>query len=90
MGKVGNLKVLVRPVVESQTEKKIGSIIIPVTVRHKMETIEAEVVEAGRGTPDIPMQVKAGDRVMVKDGDSRLRIGDCILLDQDEILFILD
>jgi co-chaperonin GroES (HSP10) len=89
MGKVGNLRVLVRPVAESATEKKIGSIIVPVTVRHKMETIEAVVVEAGRGTPSIPMQVKVGDRVTVKDGDSRLKIGDCILLDQDDILQIL-
>jgi co-chaperonin GroES (HSP10) len=80
---------LVRPVVESATEKKIGSIIVPVTVRHKMELIEGEVVQAGRGTPGIPMQVKVGDRVMFKDGDSRLRIDDCVLLDQDDILQIL-
>lgn len=89
MGKIGNLRVLVRPLNSATEEKKIGSIIVPVTVRHKMELMEGEVVETGLGTPDIPMEVKVGERVMFKDGESRLRINGCVVLEQEDILMIL-
>lgn len=66
----------------------IGSIYVPSTVRHKMETSEGEVVAVGSGSEEIPMEVSVGDTVIFMDGDHRLRIDDNVLLDLDDVLFV--
>jgi co-chaperonin GroES (HSP10) len=73
-----------------EQEKKIGLIIVPTTVRHKMDVIEGEVVEVGNGTPDIPMELRVGDIVKFKHGENRLIIDELVLLDQDDVLFIVN
>ena len=51
---------------------------------------EGEVIECGKGTPDIPMEVKVGDRIKFHNFDGRLKVGENILLDKEDILLILD
>jgi len=55
-----------------------------------METTEGVVEVAGNGTPQIPMEVKAGDRILFKNGTDRIVIDGLVLLEQEDILFILD
>ena len=90
MKKINPLKLLVAPKKEAQTEKKIGHIIVPGTIRHKKVLTEGLVVECGKGTPDIPMEVKVGDRIKFHNFDGRLKVGENILLDKEDILLILD
>lgn len=79
-----------RPKKTVQQERKIGSIIVPTTVRHKKVLTEGEVVQTGRGTPDIPMEVKPGDKILFHNMDNRLRIGEDILMDMEDVLLIIN
>jgi len=51
---------------------------------------EGEVIECGKGTPNIPMEVKVGDRILFHNFDGRLKVGENLLLDKEDILLILD
>lgn len=89
MKKVGNLFVLVNPITKQEKENKIGSIIIPDTVRHKSKLMEAEVMAAGNGTPLIPMEVEAGDHIMYMHNDNRPVVDDMILVQVDDIYLVV-
>jgi co-chaperonin GroES (HSP10) len=86
--KLGNLQILVRPLKQKAKEEKIGSIIIPGTLRHRKKLTEAEVVECGKGTPDIPMEVKKDNKVLFHNLENRIKINDCILISLEDVLFI--
>ena len=70
-------------------EKKIGSIYVPVTARHHMDVQEGIVEAAGSGTKEVVMEVQVGDKILFKNGDSRITVDGCVLIDQNEVLFIL-
>ena len=78
-----------------QTEEVRGGIIIPDTAKEKPQ--EAEVVAVGPGKLDdkgqrIPVDVKAGDRVLIgKYSGSEIKIDDeeLVILREDEILAII-
>ena len=89
MKKVGNLLILVRPQEKKIGEKKIGSIIVPTTVRHKKELTEGLVIQCGLGTPDIPMEVRPSDRIMFHLTEDLLQVEDCYLLKMEHVLFVL-
>ena len=83
------MKVLVVPNKDKETkEKKVGSITIPETLRHKKTLTEGKVIATGKGTPQIKMEVKEGDTVLFHNFDERIRIKDAILLEQNDILYI--
>ncbi len=88
MKKLKNSLILVRPIMTEAKEEKIGSIIIPSTVRHKQKLLEGEVLMTGKGTPDEPMEVRVGDIILFKDNDNRIRVEDNVLMEQSEVLFI--
>ncbi|OGR82612.1 MAG: co-chaperone GroES [Elusimicrobia bacterium RIFCSPLOWO2_01_FULL_64_13] len=86
-------RVLVKPL-EKQEEKK-GGIIIPDTAKEKPQ--EGEVIAAGPGKRDdsgklIPMDVKAGDKILYgKYSGTEIKIEDeeYLIMHQDDILGIL-
>ncbi|MEM7587382.1 MAG: co-chaperone GroES [Acidobacteriota bacterium] len=79
-----------------QTEEVRGGIIIPETAKEKPQ--EAEVVAVGPGKLDengnrTPMDVKAGDRVLIgKYSGSEIKIDDqdLVILREDEVLAIVE
>ncbi len=87
-------RVLVRPVEKEKQER--GGLIIPDTAKEKPQ--EGEIVAAGKGktTDDgklIPMEVKAGDRVLYgKYSGTEIKIDDqeYLIMHQDDILGILE
>ena len=78
------------------TEEMRGGIIIPDTAKEKPQ--EAEIVSVGPGKLDrkgnrTPMDVKAGDRVLIgKYSGSEIKIddNDYIILREDEILAVVE
>jgi chaperonin GroES len=86
-------RVLVRPVEKEKQER--SGIIIPDTAKEKPQ--EGEIVAAGKGkTTDegklIPMEVKAGDRILYgKYSGTEIKIDDeeYLIMHQDDILGIL-
>ena len=86
-------RVLVRRI--DAEEKVKGGIIIPDTAREK--PLEGKVVSVGAGKLDdkgkhIPMQVKAGDRVLIgKYAGTEVKIADVehVIVREDEILGVI-
>ena len=86
-------RVLVKPV--EQKETKRGGIIIPDTAKEKPQ--EGEIVAVGKGKMTdegklIPMEVKAGDRILYgKYSGNEIKIDDIehLIMHQDDILGIL-
>ncbi len=86
-------RVLVRRI--DPEEKVKGGIIIPDTAREK--PLEGKVVSVGAGKLDdkgkrIPMQVKAGDRVLIgKYAGTEVKIADVehVIVREDEILGVI-
>ena len=86
-------RVLLQPI--EQKEVKKGGIIIPDTAKEKPQ--EGKVIAVGKGkvTEDgkvLPMDVKAGDRVLYgKYSGTELKIDDqeCLIMHQEDILGIL-
>ena len=78
------------------TEEMRGGIIIPDTAKEKPQ--EAEIVSVGPGKLDrkgnrTPMDVKAGDRVLIgKYSGSEIKVGDedLVILREDEILGVIE
>lgn len=89
MKKIGNLRVLVKPIEKEEKEEKIGSIIIPTTLRHKKKLTEAVVLKCGSGTPDIPMEVKEGDHIMFHMLENHYTTHEGVLIEMNEILYVL-
>jgi len=87
--KIGNLRILVSPKQKNEKEQKIGSIIVPGSLRHKKTLTEGIVIECGTGTPDILMEVKVGDTVLFHDADSRIKVDNNILLEMNDILMVI-
>jgi chaperonin GroES len=87
-------RVLVRPVEKEKQER--GGIIIPETAKEKPQ--EGEIVAAGKGkTSDegkvLPMDVKAGDRILYgKYSGTEIKIDgeEFLIMNQDDILGILE
>jgi chaperonin GroES len=87
-------RVLVRRI--DAEEKVKGGIIIPDTAKEK--PLEGKVVSVGAGKLDdsgkrIPMQVKAGDRVLIgKYAGTEVKISDVehVIVREDEILGVID
>ena len=86
-------RVLVKPI--EQKEMKKGGIIIPDTAKEKPQ--EGKIISAGRGKTAedgklIPMEVKAGDRILYgKYSGSEIKIDDeeYLIMHQEDILGIL-
>jgi chaperonin GroES len=86
-------RVLVKPL-DKEMEKK-GGIIIPDTAKEKPQ--EGEIIAAGPGKRDeqgklIPMDVKAGDKVLYgKYSGTEIKIEDAeyLIMHQDDILGII-
>ena len=86
-------RILVKRLEEHETKK--GGIIIPDTAKEKPQ--EGEVIAVGPGKLDehgkrIPMEVKAGDRVLVgKYAGTEVKLDDVehVILREDEILGIV-
>ena len=89
MKKVGNLYVLALPITRREKVKKIGSIIIPETVRTKVTLMEGEVKAVGNGTPMIPMEVKPGDHIMYMYNENRPVIDEMVLIQVDDIYLVV-
>ncbi|MBI4396788.1 MAG: co-chaperone GroES [Elusimicrobia bacterium] len=87
-------RILVKPVEKEKQER--GGIIIPETAKEKPQ--EGEVVAAGKGkTADdgklIPMELKAGDRVLYgKYSGTEIKIDDqeYLIMHQDDVLGVLE
>ena len=87
-------RVLVKPMDKEKQER--GGLIIPDTAKEKPQ--EGEILSAGKGkTSDdgklIPMDVKAGDKVLYgKYSGTEIKIDgeDYLIMHQDDILGILD
>ena len=87
-------RVLVKPMDKEKQER--GGLIIPDTAKEKPQ--EGEILSAGKGkTSDdgklIPMDVKAGDKVLYgKYSGTEVKIDgeDYLIMHQDDILGILD
>jgi chaperonin GroES len=87
-------RVLVKRV--EQEEQVRGGIIIPDTAKEKPQ--EAEVVAVGPGKFDedgerLPMDVKAGDRVLVgkySGSDVKIDDTDYVIMREDEILAVIE
>ncbi len=87
-------RVLVKRLKEEEMTK--GGIIIPDTAKEKPQ--EAEVVAAGPGKYNddgkrIPLEVKAGDRVLIgKYSGSEIKVDDeeYVIVREDEVLAIVD
>ena len=81
---------------EAEEEQMRGGIIIPDTAKEKPQ--EAEIVAVGPGKIQedgsrAPMDVKAGDRVLVgKYSGSEIKLGDdeLVILREDEILAVIE
>ena len=80
---------MVSPITTPQKENKIGSIIIPDTVRHKSKLMEAEVKAVGNGTPFIPMEVEVGDHIMYMHNDNRPVVEEMTLVQVDDIYLVV-
>jgi chaperonin GroES len=86
--------IVVRRIEES--EKKVGSIIIPDTAKEK--PLQAEVIAVGSGRvlkdgKKIPLEVKVGDKVLIgKYSGSEVKLDDTeyLILREDEVLGILE
>ncbi len=82
--------------IETSEEEIRGGIIIPDTAKEKPQ--EAEVVAVGPGKLDdngkrIPVDVKAGDRVLIgKYSGSEIKLDDqdLVILREDEILAVVE
>ena len=87
-------RVLVKPIEKGEERK--GGIIIPDTAKEK--PMEGKIVSAGPGKRDdsgklIPMDVKAGDRILYgKYSGTEIKIDDeeLLIMHQDDILGILN
>jgi chaperonin GroES len=87
-------KILIKRVDAAQTTK--GGIIIPDTVKEKPQ--EGKVVATGTGRileggKVIPLEVKAGDRVLFgKYGGTEIKLDgeDYIILDENEVLAVIE
>ena len=87
-------RVLVRRIEDAETVR--GGIIIPDTAKEKPQ--EAEVIAAGNGKvldngTRVPLEVKAGDRVLFgKYSGNEIKVDgeDVLILREDEILAILE
>jgi chaperonin GroES len=86
-------RVLVRRLEES--EQKVGGIIIPDTAKEKPQQAEVVAVGSGRILENgdrVPLDVKAGDRVLVgkwSGTDVKIDGNEYLILKEDEILGIL-
>ena len=76
-------KVVIRPLNEEESDVKSASgIIIPSTVESKDKSDQGVVVAAGPGAWDedgekrIPLDVKAGDRVLFSSWREKVKVGD--------------
>jgi chaperonin GroES len=86
-------RVLIKPL--EQKEVKKGGIIIPDTAKEKPQ--EGEVIAAGKGKTTeegklLPMEVKAGDRILYgKYSGTEIKIDDedFLIMHQDDILGII-
>ena len=87
-------RILVKPL--EQKEVKKGGIIIPDTAKEKPQ--EGEVIAAGKGkTSDdgklIPMEVKAGDKILFgKYSGNEVKIDNIeyLIMNQDDVLGIIE
>lgn len=82
--------------IEEETEKKVGSIIIPDSAKEKPLTAEVVAVGSGRTLKDgnkVALEVKVGDTVLVgKYSGSEVKLDgtEYLILKEDEILGIVD
>ncbi len=82
--------------IEEAQEKKVGSIIIPDSAKEKPMTAEVIAVGSGRVLKDgkkIPLEVKAGDKVLIgKYSGSEVKLDDneYLILREDEVLGIIE
>lgn len=78
-------KILIRPITEKTSK---GGILLPAD--REMDFAKGEVVAVGEGTPDFPMTIKSGDKVLYacKRGkfDTGLPIDEFILVSQSYII----
>jgi chaperonin GroES len=79
-----------------ESEKKVGSIIIPDTAKEKPMTAEVIAVGSGRMLKDgkkLPLEVKVGDKVLVgKYSGSEIKLDetDYLILREDEVLGVIE
>ncbi|HUZ45014.1 MAG TPA: co-chaperone GroES [Terriglobia bacterium] len=87
-------RILIKRVEEKETVK--GGIIIPDTAKEKPQEGEVVAVGAGKKTEDgklIPLDVKAGDRVLFgkySGNDIKIDGQEYLILREDEILGVLE
>jgi chaperonin GroES len=80
---------------EENSEKKVGSIIIPDTAKEKPLTAEVIAVGSGRILKDgskVPLEVKAGDTVLIgKYSGSEVKLDgkEYVVLREDEVLGVV-
>ena len=77
------------PITKREKVKKIGSIIIPDTVKTKTTLMEGEVKAVGNGTPMIPMEVEPGDHIMYMYNENRPVIDEMVLIQVDDIYLVV-
>jgi chaperonin GroES len=87
-------RVLVKRIEEQ--EQKVGSIIVPDSVKEKPQQAEVVAVGSGRVLDDgtkVPLEVKAGDKVLVgkwSGTDIKIDGEEYLILKEDELLGILE
>ena len=70
-------------------EKKIGSIIVPATIRDKMADQYGTVIAVGADTDDYDMPIKEGDEVLFMDKPNHIEVDVRKLVHIEDILLIL-
>jgi len=81
---------------EEDSQKKVGSIIIPDSAKEKPLTAEVIAVGSGRTLKDgkkVPLEVKVGDKVLVgKYSGSEVKLDgkEYLILKEDEVLGVVE
>src|SRR6476660_6140654 len=82
--------------IEDDTEKTAGGLFIPDSAKEKPQEGEVIAVGAGKRNDDgklIPLDVKAGDRILFgkySGSDIKLDGNDYLIMREDEVLGVLD
>ena len=79
--------ILVRP--KKATEKKVGNIIIPASVKEKSMDKYGIVEAVGAGTKEYDMGVDVGDEILFMDRPNHIEVGDMKLINVEDAYMVL-
>lgn len=87
MKKLKELLILVHP--EKKKETKVGSIIIPETVRDKTVDQYGVVEQVGPSSEHYDMSIEEGDRILFMKKPNHIEVEDSLLIHLEDVLCVL-